>query len=231
MAMRLVKAIPGLLLAMMLLASCSWYEETYKNPDRTCGFGGLSGMTDERCMAFIELACPADQFPQPAAVIQPSIKPATIYVELAEGPQQPLVGDLYANAKPFPIYTKGLSPWQVLQRDVTEILRRQGFLLADSAEQADYLLLADMTWLDVRSEEGGWTDMTGTTRANARFIAMLSARNGETVWQQEFVGHQEFAFVYAYLKDSQSTLGAAYCKTLQRFSENFAQDMPGLLLQ
>ncbi len=190
--------------------SCSMWKETYENPDRICWQENVFGKI--KCEAFIDFQCPE---------YLTSIMPAQgknakrIYVELVDGPQSPRVGYLLA----FPIFVKNGSPWETLHNDITQILSQLGYEVTVNADDTKNIIQADVTFLDVRSVLGGFTDFKIPIDAKAIFKVILRNNNEEEVWSDEFIGEHQIKVFYSYLKDHEKTLGQAYCRSLESFSQ------------
>jgi hypothetical protein len=140
-----------------------------------------------------------------------------IYVKPVEGYESPYVGELQA-LHVTSIFIKGGSPWGALHKDVTSILSQLGYVVSDRQENAGSLLVADFKHLEVRTG-GGWTDFKMTTRATVVFSVVLKQSTDEVLWSEEFTGEHEIKVAYAYLKDSEKTLGQAYCNALKNFAD------------
>ena len=129
------------------------------------------------------------------------------------------------NIQPFPIFVKNGSPWETLQKDVSRILTQHGYTLVNNLDDAQYLVEADLTLLDVRSDPGGFTDLKGTTRAKAKFNVVFFDTNDKPIWRNEFIGEHQIKVAYFYLKDSATALGNAYCSALDDFSKTIGSEM------
>ena len=75
-----------------------------------------------------------------------------------------------------------------------------------------------MKFLDVRTKPVGWFDLKGTTQATASFRVILRQNTGEELWAEDFTGKHQIKVAYAYLSDSENTLGQAYCRALENFA-------------
>ncbi|MDI9246570.1 hypothetical protein [Marinobacter sp. CHS3-4] len=178
-----------------------------------------------RCEAFIAVRCLS--MPEPTdSVLSPRGYPS-VFVDVADGPRAPLVGNLTAHVNPFPIYAKN-SPWQTLKLDLSKILEAHGYSIAGHPDKAVYRLVGDVTFLDVRSRTG-WLE--GTTHAEARFTVDLTGQGEEPARHLGFTGEYEEKFSYAYLSDYESILGKAYCHALEDFASAITHDLTQGLLR
>jgi hypothetical protein len=146
---------------------------------------------------------------------------------VARGVESPKVGELFSQRCPpecIPIFVKGGSPWETLNRDVGDILQHLGHRLTTDPTLADWLIRLDLTFVDVQSEDPGWLKLKLTTRATTSFEASLGAPGGKTIWSGTFNGTEEIKEWYASLGDSERTLGGAYCRALSSFAQAVAGD-------
>jgi hypothetical protein len=203
-----------LLICACMNVSCAAYKETFENPDITCwkegGFGGAI-----RCEAFISFQCQEDLDLLSGSSVLINKKIVTSH---AQGVARPKVGEISRHSGFAPIFVKDASPWEILHKDTDYILRQAGFNISTMDEVADRVLEVDMTYLNVQTEPGRWFDLKVPLQAAASFKASLRRKTGEELWAREFVGKHQIMVSYFFLRDSEKTLGHAYCRALEKFS-------------
>ena len=188
------------------------YNETYKNPDRTCGYKDIHNV-EAKCEAYINFQC-TEKFALKKPVPRETQK--KIHVILKEGYESPYVGELTSYWWSTGIYIKNGSPWNVLHKDITSILNQSGYTLSDKQNDSAMIIEADIKQLDVRTETG-WAK--STTQAIVIFNTVLKDDKGKYLWMKEFTGEHKIDINYAYLKDYEKTLDQAYCNALTKFSD------------
>ena len=188
------------------------YNETYHNPDRTCGYKDILNV-EAKCEAYINFQCTENFMLLKSA---PKETQKQIYVTLKEGYESPYVGELTSHWWSTGIFIKNGSPWKILHNDITSILNQSGYTLSDKQKDSVMIIEADIKLLDVRTETG-WTK--STTQAIVKFDAALLDDKGKYLWFKLFTGEHKIDISYAYLKDYEETLGQAYCNALNKFSD------------
>lgn len=199
-----------------LTYSCAAYKETYNNPDRRCWTESILGIGAIKCEAFIKFQCTEDLT---LLTYSPITRPKKLNVKRIEGIEAPKVGDLLAH-NPTPIFLKSGSPWVTLHDDISQILSQLGYVVGSNHDDVKNVVEADIKLLDVQTIEGGWNDLKGTTLATVAFSIVLQKSTGEVLWTEEFTGKHQIKIVYAYLSDSEETLGWAYCHALKSFADS-----------
>lgn len=207
--------------------SCSAYKETFENPDRYCFKDPEYGTLE--CEGFIKFQCMEDLSLLPDSTIT---KQKKLNIKHTRDSESPMVGNYLAydtgdpldKRDPNRIFIKNGSPWVTLNKDITKILSQIGYVVSNNHNDAENVVEIDIKLLDVQTG-GGWTDFKLTTRATVVFSVVLKQSTEEVLWSEEFAGQHEIKVIYAYLKDSETTLGKAYCKALRKFSD--AVQKPG----
>lgn len=209
---RRLRLIAALLIAA--LGGCSGLGESYES--RICWEGGLPVQCDR---AYLEFTCPAA-----VAVHTPDTdsQSAVIATQMAPGMDTPQIGQLFSQFCPpecMPLFVTGGSPFETLHRDVQDILQQSGYRLQRDADEIAPVLDLDLTLIDVRSDDPGWTDLRITTRARVDFQARLTAAGGRQIWAEDFTGADTIEHAYVALGDYQVILSNAYCQALDSFAE------------
>lgn len=207
------KFVAATLLVLVFITGCTGFYQAYE--ERVCW---SKGIPIECNVHAINLKC--QEVPVFTGVSRQRAV-TKVYVERVEGPANPRVGDLFSQHGDKPIYLIGETAWETLRRDLEAIIRSSGVKILPNKQGSDAIVEANMTLLDVRSRPGGWLDFKIPTKAQASFEVKLTNQEGKLQWRQEFHGVEEMMVSYAFLEDSQSLLGEAYCHALKQFVTAF----------
>ncbi len=212
--MNLCRSLLWAILPLILFsAGCTGFKQAYD--ERVCWKNGLP----MECNSHeITLSCSeTPSFSQ----MSKSKSLTKVFVELVDGPANPKVGYLFSQGGDRPIFLTGETPWEILQNDLSAILRSFGLKIQEDKQDIDGIVVGNMTLLDVRTKHGGWLDFKIPTKAQASFEVKVVNVDGSLIWHHEFTGSKEKMVSYAYLKDSQDLLGQAYCEALSDFAITF----------
>ena len=202
-----------IVVSAIFISSCAGFNEAYD--DRVC-WDGVSGGVPIQCSeVFINFQCPEDLASVNSKLIARNKK---IVIRHVAGYSAPKVGELFSQKGSIPIFVKNGSPWETLHDDVKQILRQAGYEVRSNPDGSESVIEADMKFLDVRTNPVGWFDLKGTTQATASFRVILRQNTGEELWAEDFTGKHQIRVAYAYLSDSENTLGQAYCRALENFA-------------
>jgi len=204
-----------------LIYSCAAYKETFENPNRHCFKDPEYGTLE--CEGFIKFQCTEDLTLPPNS---PITRQKTLNVKHSKDIEAPMVGNYLAydtgdpldKRDPNRIFIKNGSPWVTLNEDITKILSQMGYMVSNNHNDDENVIEINIKLLDVQTG-GGWTDFKSTTRATVVFSVVLKRSTNEVLWSEEFTGEHEIKVVYAYLKDSETTLEKAYCNALKNFAD------------
>jgi len=202
-------------LILPLLTGCAGFQEALDS--RVCYSNGVPQQCDS---AHLEFSCEQDIV---ANVGARDGARGNVSIRLVRDFASPKVGELFSQYCPpncMPIFDTGESPWQTLQSDVEKIVRHLGYETSQADTTSGNNLELDLTWVDVSSEDPGWTQMKITTRATVTIKVALLTSQGAAVWAGEFSGEDEIRHAYAALSDSETILGNAYCQALMSFSQS-----------
>lgn len=192
--------------------SCASFNEAYS--DRIC-WNANTAIPIQCDQVFMPFRCPGDlKFRRNELTTTKN----NIKIMTTDGHLSPKVGELFSHHGSIPIFVESGSPWITLRDDLTQILKALGYVVSADSD-AETVILADITLLDVRSDPGGWFDLKGTTKAIASFKLTMNDNNGEELWSDDFYGEHQIKVSYFLLSDAEKTLGQAYCNALKSFAQ------------